>query len=95
MRPRGRGAVERALRRCFARLLRQSQDGVRRNGRGWSRPRFGPGAEIAPETAFDVQTRERMRGLEDGLREVKGRVNGLIFLEVGAVVAQVALRFLG
>ncbi len=87
MQPRGRGAVERALRRSF--------DKLRMNGRGWSRPRFGADGEIAPASAFDVQMRERVRGLEDGLKEVKGRVNGLIFLVVGAVVAQVVLRFVG
>lgn len=57
--------------------------------------RYGHGAEIAPDSAFDVQMRERVRGLEDGLKEVKDRVNGLIFLVVGAVVAQVVLRLWG
>ena len=89
MPPNGRGAVERALRRWRPSIS------LRANGWGWSRPRFGAHAEIAPETAFDVQMRERVRGLEEGLKEVKGRVNGLIFLVVGAVVAQVVLRFVG
>ena len=68
---------------------------LRANGRGWPPPQFGPGGELSPDSAFDVQMRERVRGLEDGLKEVKGRVNGLIFLVVGAVVAQVVLRFVG
>ena len=79
---RGRGALERALRRF--RPLRRAP-----------LVRYGHGAEIAPDSAFDVQMRERVRGLEDGLKEVKDRVNGLIFLVVGAVVAQVVLRFVG
>ena len=61
--------------------------------RGWTPPRFGADAELAPDSAFDVQMRERVRGLEDGLKEVKDRVNNLIFLVVGAVVVQVVLGF--
>ncbi|MCY4625439.1 MAG: hypothetical protein OXC99_10640 [Chloroflexi bacterium] len=82
-RPRGRGALERALRRLRPRF----------GGLGWAPPRFGPDAELTPVSAFDVQMRERVRGLEEGLKEVKDRVNGLIFLVVGAVVVQVVLRF--
>ena len=92
---RSRGALERALRRwrpsiSLRATLRQAQ-----GERGWPPPQFGPGGELSPDSAFDVQMRERVRGLEDGLKEVKGRVNGLIFLVVGAVVAQVVLRFVG
>ncbi len=46
---------------------------------------------LGPATAFDVLLQERINALERGLDEVKGRVNGLIFLVVGAVVAQVVL----
>ena len=87
-RPRGRDALERALRRLRPRL-----GGLGANGGGWAAPRFGPDAELTPVSAFDVQMRERVRGLEEGLKEVKDRVNGLIFLVVGAVVVQVVLRF--
>ena len=79
---RGKGALERALRRL-------------RSRRRAPLVQYGYGTEIAPDSAFDVQMRERVRGLEDGLKEVKDRVNGLIFLVVGAVVAQVVLRFVG
>ena len=86
--PRGRSALEHALRRWGRRLRRP-----RTSGGEWPSPRFESGAELAPDSAFDVQMRERVRGLEDGLKEVKDRVNGLIFLVVGAVAVQVALRF--
>ena len=88
--PRGKRALERSLRR-----LGRAVGGLRSGAKGWSPPRFGPDAELAPDSAFDVQMRERVRGLEDGLKEVKDRVNGLIFLIVGAVVVQVVLRFVG
>ena len=84
----GKGTLERALRRW-----RRPLGGLRAGGRGWSPPRFGADAELAPDSAFDVQMRERVRGLEDGLKEVKDRVNNLIFLVVGAVVVQVVLGF--
>ena len=87
MMPPSRPPLERALRRWRRAFLRAGA-----GARGWSPPRFGPGAELAPDSAFDVQMRERVRGLEDGLKEVKGRVNGLIFLVAAAVVVQVALR---
>ena len=51
---------------------------------GGRRRGLGRIAELAPDSAFDVQMRERVRGLEDGLKEVKDRVNNLIFLVVGS-----------
>ena len=48
--------------------------------------------DLAPSSGFDVLIQERIRGLEDGLREIKSRVNGLIFLVAGVVIVQVVLR---
>ncbi len=42
--------------------------------------------------AFHAVVEERLRSLEKQLDEVKGRVNGLIFLIVGVVITQVVLR---
>ena len=42
--------------------------------------------------AFRAVVDERLRSLERQLDEVKGRVNGLIFLLAGAVATQVVLR---
>ena len=41
--------------------------------------------------AFQAVVEERLRSLEKQLDEVKGRVNGLIFLIIGVVITQVAL----
>ncbi len=46
-------------------------------------------------SAFRAVVEERLRSLERQLDEVKGRVNGLIFLLAGAVAAQFVLRLLG
>ena len=48
--------------------------------------------DLAPSSGFDVLIQERIRGLEDGLKEVRGRVNGLMFLVAGVVIVQVVLR---
>ncbi|MBI4232897.1 MAG: hypothetical protein HY686_00460 [Chloroflexi bacterium] len=63
----------------------------------WGRPRTegtaqgGRPLDLSPASAFDALLDQRIREVERGLDEVKGRVNGLIFLVVGAVVAQVVL----
>lgn len=46
---------------------------------------------LGPATAFDALLQERINALDRGLDELKGRVNGLIFLVVGAVVTQLVL----
>ena len=45
-------------------------------------------------SAFRAVVNERLRNVERQLHEVKGRVNGLIFLLTGAVAAQFVLRLL-
>ncbi len=49
---------------------------------------------LSPET-FRAVVDERLRALERQLDEVKGRVNGLIFLLAGAVATQLILRLAG
>lgn len=44
--------------------------------------------------AFRAAVDERLRSLERQLDEVKGRVNGLLFLLAGAVATQVILKLL-
>ena len=67
--------------------------------RRWKKPsgaNSGPQAvasiDLSPASGFDVLIQERIRSLEDGLREVRARINGLIFLIVGVVIVQVVLR---
>ena len=43
---------------------------------------------------FRAAAEQRLRALEREVAEVKGRVNGLIFVVVGAVITQVVLRLL-
>jgi len=43
---------------------------------------------------FRVAVEERLRALETEVADVKGRVNGLIFVVLGAVITQVLLNLL-
>ena len=76
MRQRNSGLLERALRRW----------------RGAAKTKVVTAIDLAPSSGFDVLIQEQIRGLEDGLKEIKGRVNGMIFLVAGIVIVQVVLR---
>ncbi len=72
----------RLLERALARLRREREDESTRTD--WLSPQ-----------AFRAVVDERLRSLERQLDEVKGRVNGLIFLLAGTVAAQLILRITG
>lgn len=88
---RGRGALERALARLRRRpardntALRQAQADASRQAQA-ERPAAG-----LSQAAFRAVVEERLRGLDRQLEEVKGRVNGLLFLLAGSVAAQIVL----
>jgi hypothetical protein len=45
--------------------------------------------------AFRAMVLERLRAVERDVGELKGRVNGLIFVVIGAVMAQLLLKVAG
>lgn len=49
---------------------------------------------LAPGSTFEAVLQERLRTLEAELAEVRGRVNGLLFVVLGAVLVQLLLRLL-
>ncbi len=57
-----------------------------------ARPTFDPAQDRA---SFRATVDLRLANLERQLDEVKGRVNGLLFLLAGAVATQVILRLFG
>ena len=67
------------LQRAVARFRRQPAEGS------------NTAARISA-AAFRAAVEERLRALEREMAEVKGRVNGLIFVVTGAVVTQVVLK---
>ena len=46
------------------------------------------------EDAFRARVEERLRNLEQQVSEIKGRVNGLIFLVAGTALTQVIIKVL-
>ena len=68
----------------------------RPHGRPSGRRRRDDDSDSARVSAaeFRAATEERLRSLEREVAEVKGRVNGLIFVVAGAVVTQVVLRLI-
>ncbi len=76
------GSGRRVLERTLARFRRREE---RRDGE----------PTVRSTSAFRAVVEERLRSLEHQLDEVKGRVNGLIFLLAGAVAAQFVLRLVG
>ncbi len=68
------------LQRALARFRRGRADG---GGGTWAR---------ISAAEFRAATEERLRSLEREVAEVKGRINGLIFVVAGAVITQVVLR---
>jgi hypothetical protein len=59
----------------------ETSDVRRPSGRGWS-------------AAFRASVEERLRNLEQQVGELKGRVNGLIFLVAGTALTQVIMKIL-
>ncbi len=76
-----------ALERALARF--------RPDGRPSGRPQADDGGDTRARISaaeFRAATEQRLRSLEREVAEVKGRVNGLIFVVAGAVITQVVLR---
>jgi hypothetical protein len=48
--------------------------------------------EALSAPAFRALVAERLRALERDVAEVRARINGLLFVVVGAVIAQLVLR---
>ena len=91
----GRRVLERAL--AWAGRRRRTE----RGGEAEPPPRYTVARRSAERSrrshldfAFRAVIEERLRNLERQLDEVKGRVNGLIFLLGGAVAVQFVLRLL-
>ena len=60
---------------------------IRRLAARWRRTAgTQPGVDVSPGCAFGAVVGERLAELERNIGEVKGRLNGLIFLVIGAVV---------
>ena len=70
-----------ALERALARFRRRPDDD-------------GDALTRISAAGFRAATEQRLRSLEREIAEVKGRINGLIFVVAGAVVTEVVLKLL-
>jgi hypothetical protein len=48
--------------------------------------------DLDPRSAYELLTRQMVAGLSEDLREIRQRVNGLLFVTVTAVIADVVIR---
>lgn len=57
----------------------------------------GPGrtVDLAPASAYDALTRQMVERLAEDLGEIKGRLDGLLFMVAGAIVLDVVMRLAG
>lgn len=62
-------------------------------GANQTRTREEPMVDTAPGCAFGAVVEERLKNMEGNIHELKGRINGLIFLLVGVVLVEVIMRF--
>jgi len=53
------------------------------------------GVDLEPASTYEVVTRQMVESLQEELREVRGRINGLLFLLVGMMIGEVLLRLVG
>jgi hypothetical protein len=70
-------------------------ESLRRLMVGWRDRQAEPALASVSAPAFRAIVAERLRLLEREVAEVRGRVNGLLFVVAGAVVTQILVRLLG
>jgi hypothetical protein len=61
-------------------------------------PDAGSGRErisLEPASAYEVVTRQMVLDMGEDLREIKARLNGLLFMVAGAVVLEILMRVMG
>lgn len=54
-----------------------------------------PAVSLEPASAYEAVTRQMVLDMGEELREIKGRLNGLLFLVAGSVLLDVVLRVMG
>jgi hypothetical protein len=54
-----------------------------------------PKVDLEPASTYEVVTRQMVESLADDLQEIKGRLNGLLWMIAGAMVLEIALRLMG
>lgn len=60
-------------------------------------PAGGPagGIDLGPASVYEAITRQMVESLRDELREIKSRLNTLLFMMIGAIMIELAMRIIG
>jgi hypothetical protein len=53
------------------------------------------GVDLAPLSTYEVVTRQMVESLSDDIREIKGRLNGLLWMVAGATLIDALIRLSG
>lgn len=51
--------------------------------------------ELKPSSAYEAVTRQMVEALAEELREIKDRMNGMLWMVAGAILLDVVLRLAG
>lgn len=55
----------------------------------------GGGLDLGPASVYEAITRQMVDSLRDELREIKSRLNTLLFMMIGAILVELAMRIIG
>jgi len=55
----------------------------------------GGGIDLGPASVYEAITRQMVESLRDELREIKSRLNTLLFMMIGAIMVELAMRIIG
>ncbi len=50
--------------------------------------------DLRPASVFEAITRQMVESLTEELREIKSRLNGLIFMTIGAILLEIVSRMM-
>lgn len=53
------------------------------------------GIDLGPASVYEAITRQMVESLRDELREIKSRLNTLLFMMIGAIMVELAMRIIG
>jgi hypothetical protein len=67
---------------------------IRRTVRRWRGGRPPAPPDLGPTNTFEALLDQRYKDLAAEVAEIKGRINGLIFVVIGGVIAELAVRLL-
>ena len=67
---------------------------IRRSVRRWRGARPPAPPDLGPTNTFEALLDQRYKDLAAEVAEIKSRINGLIFVVIGGVIAELAVRLL-